>query len=50
VLLDVKLIHKPGQDNIIPNALSMKELFQVEKPLTKTQTLRAIFQGKGNLE
>jgi hypothetical protein len=50
VLLDVQLIHKPGWDNIVPNALSMKEEFQVEKPLTKTQALKAIFQGKGSLK
>jgi hypothetical protein len=36
VLLDVELIHKPRRDNIIPYALSKKEEFEVEKPLTKT--------------
>jgi hypothetical protein len=46
-LLDVELIHKPCQDNIVvSNALSRKEEFQVEKPLIKTQTLRAIIQGE----
>jgi hypothetical protein len=29
-LLHVELIHKPGRDNIIPNALSKKEEFQME--------------------
>jgi len=28
----------------------MKEEFQMEKPPTKTQALKAIFQGKSNLE
>jgi hypothetical protein len=44
--LDVELIHKLGQDNVVSNALSRKEEFQVEKPLTKLQTLRAIVQGE----
>lgn len=35
-LLDVELIQKPGWDNVVPDALSRKEEFQVEKPLTKT--------------
>jgi hypothetical protein len=43
VLLDLELIHKPRWDNIIPNALSKKEEFQMEKPPTKTQALRVIF-------
>jgi hypothetical protein len=30
--------------------LNWKEEFQVEKPLTNTQALRAIFQGESNLE
>jgi hypothetical protein len=38
-LLDVELIHKPGWDNVVPDALSKKEKVQVEKPLTKTQAL-----------
>jgi hypothetical protein len=49
-LLDVELIHKPGRDNIIPNALSKKEEFQMENLLTKTQVLRAIFQGEGSFK
>jgi hypothetical protein len=48
-LLDVELIHKLGQDNIVFDALSRKKEFQLEKPLIKTQTLRAIFQGKNIL-
>jgi hypothetical protein len=46
----VELIHKLGHNNVVPNALSTKEEFQMEKPPTKTQTLKAIFQGKSNLE
>jgi hypothetical protein len=41
--LDLELIHKPRWDNIILNALNRKEEFEVEKPLTKTYALRAIF-------
>jgi len=49
-LMDVEFIHKQGRDNVVPNALNRKNEFQVEKPLTKTQALRAIFQGENNLE
>jgi hypothetical protein len=45
-MLDVELIHKLGHDNVVSNALNRKEEFQVEKPLTKTQTLKVIFQGE----
>jgi hypothetical protein len=38
-LLDVELIHKPRWDNVVLDALSRKENFQVEKPLTKTHAL-----------
>jgi len=31
-LLDVEKIHKPGKDNVVFNALSRKEEFQVERP------------------
>jgi hypothetical protein len=31
-LLDVELIHKLGKDNVVFNALTKKEEFQVEKP------------------
>jgi hypothetical protein len=34
--LDVELIHKLGWNNVIPNVLSRKEEFQMERPLTKT--------------
>ncbi len=46
----MELIHKPRRDNIIPIALSRKDEFQLEKPLIKTQTLKAIFKGKNILE
>jgi hypothetical protein len=36
VLLDLELIHKLGWDNMVPNAFSRKDEFQVKKPLTKT--------------
>jgi hypothetical protein len=41
---------KPKQDNVIPNALSKKEEFQVGKTPTKIQALRAIFQRENILE
>jgi len=49
-LLDVELIHKLGQDNVVPNALSRKDEFQVEKPSTKTHALKGIFYYKSNLK
>ncbi len=42
-LLDVELIHKLGQDIVVPNALNQKEEFQMENPPTNTQALKAIF-------
>jgi hypothetical protein len=42
-LLDVELIYKPSQDNVVLDALNQKEEFQVEKLSTKTQALKAIF-------
>jgi hypothetical protein len=49
-LLGVELIHKPSRDNIVLHALSRKEEFKMEKLPTKTQALRAIFQGENNFE
>jgi len=49
-LLDVELIQKSGRNNVVPNALSRKEEFQVEKPLTKILALKTIFQGKNSLK
>ncbi len=46
----MELIHKLGRDNIILDALSRKEEFQVEKLPTETQPLRAIFQGENNFK
>jgi hypothetical protein len=48
--MNVEFIHKPRQENVVPNALNRKEEFQVEKPLTKTWALRVIFQEKNNVE
>jgi hypothetical protein len=31
-ILDVELIHKLGKDNVVLNALTKKEEFQVKKP------------------
>jgi hypothetical protein len=42
-LIDVEVIHKLGWDNVIHDVLSRKEEFQMERPLTKTQALGAIF-------
>jgi hypothetical protein len=42
-LLDVQLVHKPGQGNGILDVLNWKEESQMEQPSTKTQSLRAIF-------
>jgi hypothetical protein len=39
---------KPRWDNLVLDALSQKEEFQVEKPSTKIQALRANFQGKSS--
>jgi hypothetical protein len=46
----VELIHKPRQDNVVPNALSKKKKIQLEKNSTKTHALKAIFHDKNNLE
>ncbi len=46
----MELIHKQGWFNVVPNTLNRKEEFQVEKPSTKIQALRAIFQKESNLE
>jgi hypothetical protein len=37
------MIHKLKWDNVVPDTLSRKEEFEVEKPPTKIQALRAIF-------
>ncbi len=42
-MLDVELIHKLGWDNVVPNALSRKEEFQLEKLSIETHALKAIF-------
>jgi hypothetical protein len=50
VLLNVELIHKPGWDNVVLDALNQKEKFQVEKLSTKIQALKAIFYGEKNFK
>jgi hypothetical protein len=37
---------KPRLDNVVLDVLSKKEKFQVEKPPTSIQALRAIFHGE----
>jgi len=48
--LDVEFNCKPGQNNVILDVLSRKEELQVEKPPTKIQALKAIFQGENNVK
>jgi len=45
--MDVKLIHKSNQDNLVLATLSWKEYN--EKPSTKTQYPRAIFVCESRL-
>ena len=46
-LMNIDLIHKPGRDNEMPDALSRKEEFHA---MSTTQALRLIYKGEGNLE
>jgi hypothetical protein len=43
----VDLIHKPGCDDVVPDALSRQEELQA---MSKTQVLRLMYKGKRNLE
>ncbi|KAL3688559.1 hypothetical protein R1sor_014868 [Riccia sorocarpa] len=45
-LMDVEFIHKPGRDNVVPDALSRKE----EYMSSSTQVLRLMYQGETDLE
>ena len=45
--MNVDLIHKPGRDNVVPDALSRKEDFHA---MSTTQALRLMYKGEGNLE
>lgn len=40
--MDLELIHKPSQDNVVLNALHYKERYN-EKPSNKIQSLQVIF-------
>ena len=44
VLMNVDLIHKPGKDNIVPDALSRKDEYK-----SVTQLLRMIYSGESDL-
>ena len=46
-LMNVDLIHKPGRDNVVPDALSRREEFQA---MSTTQVLRLMYKGEGDLE
>ena len=45
VLMNVELIHKPGRENVVPDALSRKD----EHRPSITQVLRVIYAGEGDL-
>ncbi|KAL2629296.1 hypothetical protein R1flu_013982 [Riccia fluitans] len=45
-LMDVELIHKPGKENIVPDALSRKEEFMP----SSTQVLRVMYHGESDLK
>ena len=46
-LMNVDLIHKPGRDNVVPNALSRREEFHT---MSTIQALRLMYKGEGNLQ
>lgn len=46
-LMNVDLIHKPGRDNVVPDALSRKEELHA---MSTTQVLRLMYRGEGNWE
>ena len=46
-LMNVDLIHKPGRDNVVPDALSRKEEFHA---MSTTQVLRLMYKREGNFE
>lgn len=47
VLMNVKIIHKPGCGNMVSDALSRHEEFQA---MDKAQTLWKMYKGEGNLQ
>ncbi len=48
--MDIKLIHKPSKNNVVPNALSRKEEYQGEMPWENTRIFQTMFIGENNLE
>ena len=44
VLMNVDLIHKPGKDNVVPDALSRKDEYK-----SATQLLRMMYSGESDL-
>jgi hypothetical protein len=48
--MDIKLIHKPSKNNVVPNALSRKEEYQGEMPWENTRIFQTMFVGENNLE
>ncbi|KAL2630554.1 hypothetical protein R1flu_015240 [Riccia fluitans] len=45
-LMDVELIHKPGKNNVVPDALSRKEEYMP----SSTQVMRSMYRGETDLE
>jgi hypothetical protein len=48
--MDIELIHKPGKDNVVLDALSCKEDYQGETHCESIQILQAMFVEENNLE
>ena len=46
-LMNVDLIHKPGCNNVMPDALSRRKEFHA---MSMTQTLRLMYKAEGNLQ
>jgi hypothetical protein len=48
--MDIKLIHKLGKNNVVPNALNYKEEYQGEMLWENTQIFLTMFIGENNLK
>jgi hypothetical protein len=48
--MDIKLIHKPNKDNVVPDALSHKEEYQGEMLWESIQILQTMYVEESNLE
>ena len=46
-LMNVDLIHNPGRDNVVSDALSRREEFHA---MSTTQALQLMYKGEGNLQ